>query len=152
MLLGTADVATDATGNAAFTVVLDSTVARMDYVTATATDGGGNTSELSACVQVVTGVATEGPEEVPTEFTLDQNYPNPFNPATTITYAVPQASRVRLEVFDMLGRLVAVLADEQKAPGSYTVVFDARGLPSGTYVYRMTGEGFTQTRMLVLLK
>ncbi len=91
-------------------------------------------------------------EEVPASFTLDQNYPNPFNPITTIRYAVPEASQVRLAVFDMLGRRVAVLVDEQKAAGSYEVRFDARGLPSGTYLYQMTGEGFTQTRKLLLLK
>jgi hypothetical protein len=152
MLLGTAAVTTGSDGNAAFSVVLDSTVARMDYVTATATDAGGNTSELSACVQVVTGVATEGPQAVPARFALDQNYPNPFNPATTIRYAVPHAGPVRLEVFDVLGRLVALLVDEMKAAGSYEVVFDARGLPSGTYLYTMKGDGFKQTRSFILAK
>ena len=97
-------------------------------------------------------MATEGPEEVPAVFALEQNYPNPFNPVTRIRYAVPQASPVRLEVFDMLGRLVAVLVDEMKAAGSYEIVFDASGLSSGAYLYKMTGERFSQTKTLMLLK
>ena len=111
-----------------------------------------STSEFSACFEIVTGVATEDELGVPTKFALDQNYPNPFNPATTITYAVPEASRVRLEVFDLLGRLVVVLVDERRTPGYYEVVFDGSRLSSGVYFYKMTGERFSQTKSLMLLK
>ena len=150
--LGETTVSTDANGDARIDVVLDSTAQIGQEVYATATDPDGNTSEFSAAFEVVTGVATEEPEEVPATFRLEQNYPNPFNPATTIAYAVPEPGRVRLEVFDTLGRLVAVLVDEIKTTGTYDIVFDASGLPSGTYFYKMTGERYSQTRTLVLLK
>jgi hypothetical protein len=100
-------------------------------------------------------------ESVPSVFGLGQNYPNPFNPSTLIGYQVPGpgSRRVKLAVFDMLGREVAVLVDENKAPGSHTVQFNATGLASGVYFYRMmsdgpsaTGQGFTQTRKLVILR
>ena len=111
---------------------------------------GNNDASVAIDVGVATAVAEAG--EMPEAFVLDQNYPNPFNPITTIRYAVPQLSRVRLSVFDVLGRRVAVLVDEQKAAGRYEVRFDARGLPSGAYVYQMRSDGFTQTRKLILLK
>ena len=150
--LGEATVRTDAAGDARIDVVVEGTAEIGQEVYATATDADGNTSEYSRPFVVVSGVATEGTEEVPREFALEQNYPNPFNPATHIRYAVPQASPVRLEVFDMLGRLVAVLVDEQKAAGTYEVVFDASSLSSGVYLYKMTGDGFSQTKTLTLVK
>lgn len=150
--IGLTTVMTDANGDARIDVVLDSTLAIGMVVYATATDPDGNTSEFSEPFEIVSGVATEEPEEVPTSFRLEQNYPNPFNPSTTIRYTVAQASPVRLEVFDLLGRLVAVLVDELKTAGSHEVVFDASGLPSGAYLYKMTGDGFSQTKTLMLLK
>ncbi|WP_456425766.1 right-handed parallel beta-helix repeat-containing protein [Rhodocaloribacter sp.] len=151
--LGETLVATDATGNAAFSVTVDSTAAIGQFVTATATnDGTGDTSEFSVCFEVVSGVASEAGEEIPETYALFANYPNPFNPVTTIRYAVPKPGRVRLAVYDVLGREVALLVDAVKAPGTYDVVFDARGLPSGAYLYRMRGEGFVATRSLTVLK
>ena len=99
-----------------------------------------------------TGTATDEAAAVPAAFELHGNYPNPFNPETTIGFAVPQASRVRLSVYDVLGREVAVLVDEQKAAGFYRVVFDAGDLASGTYFYQLTSNAVQQTRQLVLLK
>jgi hypothetical protein len=91
-------------------------------------------------------------QSVPLVFQLEQNYPNPFNPTTMISYQLPVASEVRLEVYDMLGRGVAVLVNEKKAPGSYEVRFDASALPSGVYVYRLRAGEFVQVRKLVVLK
>ena len=88
-------------------------------------------------------------------FALEQNYPNPFNPATTIQYnigGVVASTNVRLVVYDILGREVAVLVDETKAPGSYTVSFDGSHLVSGVYFYRLLAGSFAETRKLVLLK
>ncbi len=150
--LGETVVDTDAAGDARFEVVVEGTAEIGQEVYATATGPDGSTSEFSAGFVVVSGVATEETDEVPAKFALEQNYPNPFNPSTTITYAVPQASAVRLEVFDMLGRLVAVLVDEKKAAGVHKVTFDAAGLSSGAYLYKMTGDGFSQTRTLILVK
>jgi hypothetical protein len=88
----------------------------------------------------------------PAEFALEQNYPNPFNPSTSIGFRVPEEGWVTLSVFDVLGREVAVLVSEPKAPGSYAVDFDARGLASGLYVYRLTAGSFAQTRKMLLLR
>jgi endo-1,4-beta-xylanase len=104
------------------------------------------------------GVAA-GSEESPGEFSLLQNYPNPFNPVTTVEYSVaqaggqgPTASRVKLAVYDMLGRETAVLVDEVESPGTYTVRFDATGLPSGVYLCRLTAGSRVESRRMILMK
>jgi hypothetical protein len=119
---------------------------------------------------------------VPDHFELLQNFPNPFNPVTTIGFRLPAGQAgvagfglqnpgpgtqdpvsntrnpqpgsllVRLVVYDLLGREVAVLVDERKPAGEYTVQFNAAGLSSGVYYCRMTSEGFAQTRKLVVVR
>lgn len=89
---------------------------------------------------------------VPAEFALDQNFPNPFNPTTAVSYQLPVAGYVRLAVYNLLSQEVAVLVNEWKTPGSYEVKFDASGLPSGTYLYRLASGSFVQTRKMILLK
>jgi alpha-tubulin suppressor-like RCC1 family protein len=90
---------------------------------------------------------------LPTEVALGQNYPNPFNPTTTIAYALPETAPVRLDVFDMLGRRVATLVNnEAHAPGSHAVSFDASRLTSGVYVYRLQAGSTVITRKFTLLK
>ncbi len=105
-----------------------------------------------AQVEIIGPVGAEEVEDVPTEFTLDQNYPNPFNPTTTIEYAVPVQSSVRLVVYDLLGREVRRLADGDRGPGRYRVAFDARALPSGVYFFRMEADSFVETRTMLLTK
>ena len=100
---------------------------------------------------VVTSVNDKTPD-VPKVFALDQNYPNPFNPKTEIRYQVPGVSDVKIIVYDVLGREVAVLVNERKAAGHYEVAFDGSGLASGVYFYRMTAGDFVQTRKLTLIK
>jgi len=104
-----------------------------------------------------TGIAERS--SIPTEFGLDQNYPNPFNPTTTIGYTIAgaggkgsAAGDVKLVVYDMLGREVAVLVNEKKDPGNYTVTFDAGGLASGMYFYRLKAGNFMETKKLLMLK
>ena len=97
------------------------------------------------------GVAVED-ETLPGTFQLEQNFPNPFNPTTAITYAVPAAGHVTLEVFDLLGRSVSVLVDGVAGAGEYTVQFDAANLPSGMYLYRLTAGEQTSIRKMTLLK
>jgi hypothetical protein len=83
---------------------------------------------------------------------LGQNYPNPFNPQTSIDYVVRTASNVTLEVFNARGELVKTLVDGTVEPGAYTVGFNATGLSSGIYFYRLSGVGFSETRKMVLVK
>ncbi len=85
-------------------------------------------------------------------FSLGQNYPNPFNPSTTISYSIPQRSYVTLKVYDMLGKEVSVLVNEEKNAGSYRIKFNGSTLSSGIYFYKLQAGNFTQTKKLILLK
>jgi hypothetical protein len=105
----------------------------------------------SAGFYQVTGVQTTDPI-IPAEFDLLPNYPNPFNPATEISYLLPEVNVVTLKVFDVLGREVATVVNERKPAGSYTVRFDASGLASGVYIYRLTAGAFIQSRRMMLVK
>ena len=87
----------------------------------------------------------------PSSYSLS-SYPNPFNPSTTIAYDLPKSGRISLRVFDLLGREVAVLADEVVQAGSHRVVFDGSELASGIYFARLETNGFAQTRKLLLVK
>ncbi len=89
---------------------------------------------------------------MPSGYSLSQNYPNPFNPVTTINYSIPERSFVVLKVFDVLGKEVAVLMSGEKNPGYYSVRFNAGGLTSGIYIYRLQANGFAETKKLILLK
>jgi hypothetical protein len=102
-------------------------------------------------VIVVTGVEEIG-AGLPTGYALSQNYPNPFNPATTIDFSVPASGFVSLKVFDLLGREVATLVDEQKAAGSYRATFDATSLPSGTYFYALKAGSYSGVKKMALVK
>jgi hypothetical protein len=96
-------------------------------------------------------VAT-GKEIMPSAFTLKQNYPNPFNPITQIQYEMKSPGQVNMELFDIRGAKVRTLINEQKPAGSYEFTFNGSQLSSGVYFYRMTANGFTKTRKLVLMK
>lgn len=90
---------------------------------------------------------------VPADFALEQNYPNPFNPSTNINFALPQASKVTLTVYDMLGRKVATLINgDQLQAANHSVKFDASALASGMYIYRIEAGSFVSTRKMMLIK
>jgi len=91
-------------------------------------------------------------EILPTEFALYQNYPNPFNPSTVIEYEVPENSFVSLKVFDLLGKELVTLVNEEKSAGSYNVKFNAGQLASGFYIYKIDAGNFTSTKKMLLLK
>ena len=90
--------------------------------------------------------------DVPTEFELEQNYPNPFNPSTIISYGVPEGGEVSVKVYNMLGQVVATLAEGYQAEGRYTVSFDASGLSAGIYLYTIESATVKLTRRMTLLK
>jgi len=106
---------------------------------------------LKDVLSIVTGVESK---TLPNTFTLEQNYPNPFNPSTAISYSVPEKSFVSLVVTDILGRKVAVLVNEEKPQGNYTVSFSAGGqrLSSGIYFYTLSSGKFIKTRKMILMK
>jgi hypothetical protein len=90
---------------------------------------------------------------IPNEFGLFQNYPNPFNPSTNIKFDLQQNANVTIEIYDVLGRSVTLLAkDEFKKAGSYEVTWDAANYPSGVYFYRLITDEFTETKKMVLMK
>ncbi len=89
---------------------------------------------------------------LPMQYSLSQNYPNPFNPSTTIEYQVTKAEIASLKVFDLLGREVATLVNEQKLPGTYKVNFDAGNLSSGMYLYQFRAGANTETKRMILMK
>ena len=101
--------------------------------------------------EIVTNVE-QIPNSLPKKFRLEQNYPNPFNPTTTIQFALPKPSSVTLKLFDILGREIAVLVDEDFQPGEYKVVFDARSLSSGVYFYQIRMDNFHAIKKMVLLQ
>jgi hypothetical protein len=89
---------------------------------------------------------------VPTQVVLHRNYPNPFNPVTTFRFELPAAAPVRLVVYDLMGRVVAVLVDGVQEAGVHTVAFDATTLPSGTYLYRLETPQGRLTRTMTVMK
>ncbi len=113
---------------------------------------------LTATIASISVVDVEKqPNIVPATYQLFDNYPNPFNPSTSIRYSVPVQSRIRLRVFDLIGREVASLVDEQQAPGNYAVNWhgtDNAGVPlsTGVYFYRLESAGQQLTKKMILLK
>lgn len=95
--------------------------------------------------------------EVPIKYALDQNYPNPFNPNTLISYAIPKQSRVKIDIYNILGQRVVTLVDDDKAAGYYSVTWNSRNsegreVASGLYFYRISARDFTEIKKMVLVK
>ena len=107
--------------------------------------------EIEALYGETSAIHTEI-QKVPEQFSLSQNYPNPFNPLTTIRYKLPVGRNVKLQVFDLAGRLVQTLVDEDKQAGNYTVMWNAQDVSSGIYFYRIQTGEFTSVKKCVKLK
>ena len=105
-------------------------------------DGGGN------IISNISGLQNN----ISSDYLLYQNFPNPFNPNTTIRYDVKTKGDVEMKIFDLLGREVVTLVNENQTPGTYEVVFDASSLPSGVYFYKLQAGDFIETRKMVVLK
>jgi hypothetical protein len=108
-------------------------------------------SEFSNVNSIIV-VSVDGKENVPTKYALTQNFPNPFNPNTTIKYQIPELSFVTLKIYDVLGSEIITLVNEKKPTGEYEVEFDAYGLSSGIYFYKLQAGDFIQTKKMVLLR
>ncbi len=90
--------------------------------------------------------------EIPKEFSLHQNYPNPFNPLTKIRFEIAKSSQTKLVIYDITGREVGALFNEYLMPGTYSINFDGINLSTGTYFYNLSGEGFSITKKMILVK
>jgi hypothetical protein len=97
-------------------------------------------------------VGIDPDNRIPGEFSLCQNYPNPFNASATIEYSLHYGGPVRLEVFDLLGRRVTTLVEGAQAAGEHEVIWEANDVPSGVYFYRLSADGFVETKRMLLLK
>jgi hypothetical protein len=114
------------------------------------------TGGIITTICTFTGIKTIS-NEIPDEIRLYQNYPNPFNPVTKIRFAIPSvgqmhAFELRLIIYDILGKEVQTLVNENLSPGTYEVNFDGSNLPSGVYIYRLTAGNYTETKKMVLIK
>ena len=121
-------------------------------ITLTVTDNGGATAEDQVTITIESTAGVDDENQIPTKYALRQNHPNPFNPTTTIRYSIPQLGHVQLKVYDILGKEVATLVNEDKPVGHHRVEFDASDLMSGVYYYRLRCNGFVETKKLVLLR
>ena len=121
-------------------------------------DGNGSTissgwyiDEIMISPYIVTTVEDLN-DNLPLQFQLYQNYPNPFNPTTIINYQLPVGSHVTLKVYDLLGREVATIVNEEKPAGSYEINFNANNLSSGIYFYKLQAGTFAETKKMILIK
>jgi hypothetical protein len=127
-------------------------VVTLDY------DGNGTIDSTINTIQLISDANPMAVENVVRNFDLLQNYPNPFNPSTTISYQIPEKSLVTLKVYDILGRQLIVLENNEKNVGRYDVSFNANGLSSGVYFYKMEAQSevsnkhFTKVGKMILLK
>jgi hypothetical protein len=139
----------------AYSIVIDGS--RNVYITGQSTGIGTSADYATIKYSQQIGIQPIS-SEIPKSFSLSQNYPNPFNPSTKIKFDIPQDSRlhgndgVLLVVYDILGREVSTLVNEQLKPGTYEVEFDGTNYSSGMYFYKLTTESFNETRKMVLLK
>ncbi|PIQ09889.1 MAG: hypothetical protein COW71_04690 [Ignavibacteriales bacterium CG18_big_fil_WC_8_21_14_2_50_31_20] len=103
-------------------------------------------------ISVISPTEVNGDNTIPNTFSLSQNYPNPFNPTTIIQYSIKEVSNVKLRVYDMLGREVKTLVNQQQSAGRYNIEFNAANLSSGVYFYRIEAGNFVASKKLLLLK
>ena len=144
----------------------ENNLATLDTLTGVATlvsDNPLSVNNLSAIAMrsdFVTSISTDRVVQLPTIFSLQQNYPNPFNPSTMIRFQIPQSpftkgdkgGFVMLKIYDLLGREVETLVNEEKPAGSYEVTFDRKNLSSGIYFYKLQSGNFVETKRMLMIK
>ena len=94
----------------------------------------------------------DGDEFTAVSYILEQNYPNPFNPTTKIKVRLPQSTQMRLAIYNVVGELIVEIVNGEFASGNHEFTFDATGLASGMYLYRVESPEFTETKKMVLLR
>jgi hypothetical protein len=136
------------------TAAVDSTITANGryYYRVTTVDVHGNESVPTDQLPTPNVSSVDAKSMAPKAFSLAQNYPNPFNPSTTIAYELPQSSFVKMSVYDMLGREVAVPVNERQNAGVHHVKFDGSGLSTGVYCYRIQAGDFVALKRMLLLK
>lgn len=120
-------------------------------ITGTSENTGTNFDIVTIKYAELTGIQQTN-SRIPDEYSLSQNYPNPFNPVTNIKFSIPKNGNVKLTVFDITGKVIAELVKENLNAGEYKIDFDASGLSSGVYFYKLHAEGFSETRKMILVK
>jgi hypothetical protein len=111
--------------------------------------GPANVWSAQGCSGTITGIPNT---QTPFHYSLKQNYPNPFNPSTKISFAIPKPGFVSLKIYNILGKEVQTLVSEVKPAGEYLLDFNASGLQSGVYFYKLESEGFSETLKMLLIK
>jgi hypothetical protein len=117
-------------------------------------NNGGESDWSTIWSFTTTGVTTIDSlaNHIPRHYSLSQNYPNPFNPITLIRYSIPSNTTVRLVVYNMLGQVIQELVDEYQEAGTYEVIFDAKDLPSGMYLYNIHAAHFVDSKRMILIR
>ncbi|MDP3435406.1 MAG: T9SS type A sorting domain-containing protein [Bacteroidota bacterium] len=95
---------------------------------------------------------SSGEVQLQQPYQSDQNYPNPFNPTSTIGYSIPKTSLVNIIVYDLYGKEIKVLVNEEKDPGHHEIVFDRKDFASGIYFYTLRTAGFSQSKKMIMMK
>jgi hypothetical protein len=106
----------------------------------------------AASGEVVTSIPTGDDRDLPIQYCLQQNFPNPFNPSTTISYSIPRKSFVSLKIFDVVGREIESIVNEDKNPGEYNIRYNASRLSSGIYFLRLEAGNFVNVKRCVIIK
>lgn len=139
-------------GTISFSYSHNNSIARIGTITLTADGVAGSPKKIEVRQSaLVLGIESIG-SGIPTNFRLDQNYPNPFNPSTKIRFGIPQASKVSVVVYNVMGEEIEKLVEGEFGPGYYQVDFNAHNLSSGMYLYKITAGEFVQVKKMLLTK
>lgn len=133
------------------TLTINSNSVLQDSITQLTNPAGWTFTNPPGGIPIITSAGNIA-NEIPTEYNIYQNYPNPFNPSTKIRFDIPKLSKVRLTVYDALGKEMAVLVNDELAPGVYETNWNATMLASGIYFYKIEAGEFTQTKRMLLIK
>jgi hypothetical protein len=119
----------------------------------TSNDTTGSVIEVPLNLELSEPVNIKGLAEInPGKWNLAQNYPNPFNPVTTLSYQIPKAAKVTLSIYNIRGQLVKTLVNKNQIAGSYSIIWNANGLSSGIYFYKIKAEDFTEIKKCLIVK